>query len=193
MIETGPFTDLGWKFYSTIMADPPWHFKGGVNSRHAAAKYQTMRIEDIRALPVRDLADENCALFLWSSPPFLQLSLTVMAAWGFRYVSTAFVWIKLRKSHRDALFLDSDMFMSLGLTTRKNSEFCLLGKRGKPKRLSTTVNEVIVSGRREHSRKPDEAYRRAAQLYPGPRLELFARESREGWYSWGNEKEKFDQ
>jgi N6-adenosine-specific RNA methylase IME4 len=82
--------------------------------------------------------------------------------------------------------------MMLGFTTRKNSESCWLGRRGNPKILSHAVREVIVSPAREHSRKPDEFYRRVEQFCPGPRLDLFGRQSRPGWVAYGAESTKFD-
>ena len=115
----------------------------------------------------------------------------VMEAWKFRYVSYAFTWLKLKKGHADEFFLDKDMFVSLGHTTRKSSEVCLLGKRGRPPRLNKNVQEVILSARREHSRKPEEFYRRAVRLYPGPYIELFSRTDREGWDHYENETGKF--
>jgi N6-adenosine-specific RNA methylase IME4 len=185
-----PFRNLERHKFGVIFADPPWHFRAGITSRHALNHYETMKLASIAALPVKDLAGEHCALFLWTTPPHLVQSLSVMRAWKFRYVSIAFTWVKLKKLHRDALFLDADMFVSMGHTTRKNSELCLLGKRGRPPRLSKAVQEVIISGRRQHSRKPDEAYRRAAELYPGPYLEMFSREPRDGWETWGIEAER---
>ena len=178
--------------YGIVAADPPWHFRAGRSSRSTENHYPTMHIDEIRALPVRDLAADNCALFLWTTPPFLELSLTVMHAWHFRFVSIAFTWLKLRKSHRDSLFIDGDVFVGLGHTTRKSSEICLLGKRGKPARKDRNVHEIIIAARREHSRKPEAFYQRVPRLYPGPCIELFARETRPGWEPWGNETRKFN-
>lgn len=116
-----------------------------------------------------------------------------MRAWQFRYVSIGFTWIKLKKSHRDSLmFFDSDVFIGLGHTSRKSTELCLLGKRGKPKRLNANVREVIIAARREHSRKPEAFYERAAALYGGPCVEIFSREQRAGWTVWGNETNRFN-
>lgn len=186
---------VDWPFqsrhYGTIAADPPWKFKAGRSDRSTENHYPTMPLADIKVLPVADLAAKDCALFLWTTPPLLKQSLEVMEAWRFRFVSIAFTWVKLKKSQADTLFIDNDIFISLGHTTRKSTEVCLLGKRGRPARLNMNVPEVILARRREHSRKPDQFYKRCEDLYPGPRLELFSRMDRDGWDSYGNETGKF--
>lgn len=191
LIEDGIFRGLPRRHFGVIGIDPPWHFKSGVNRRHALAHYPTMTMPAIRALPVQDLAAADCALFLWTSAPFLDQSISVMKGWGFRYTSIAFTWLKLQKRHRDALFLDKDVFIALGHTSRKSTEICLLGKRGKPNRLSKAIHEVIIAARREHSRKPEAFYDRAVALYPGPAIDVFSRQARPGWHQFGNEAEKF--
>lgn len=185
------FASLNGHRFGVIAVDPPWKFKAGKSNRSTENHYQTMSIEQISALPIASLAAKDAALFLWTTPPFLDLSLRVMRAWGFRYVSVGFTWIKLKKGYRDTLFLDSDIFIGLGHTSRKSTEMCLLGKRGAPKRADKNVREVIIAARREHSRKPDAFYDRAARLYPGPCVEIFARQPRKGWTVWGNETTKF--
>lgn len=192
MIENWPFGDLTPMKYGLIAADPPWNFKAGKSNRSTENHYPTMKIDEIRAMPVHLLAAPDCALFLWTTPPFLKQSLSVMDAWKFRFVSIAFTWLKLKKNHSDEFFMDKDMFISLGHTTRKSSEVCLLGKRGRPPRLNKDVQEVILAARREHSRKPEQFYKRAERLYPGPRLELFSRTDREDWDTFGNETGKFN-
>lgn len=188
-----PFGDLQPGHYGLIAADPPWQFKAGKKSRRSAEKhYPTMPLADIKDLPVWELAAENCALLLWTTPPFLRQSLDVMAAWRFRFVSIGFTWLKLKKAHADEFFMDGDMFISLGHTTRKSTEVCLLGKRGRPPRLNRDVEEVILAQRREHSRKPEQFYARCQRLYPGPYVELFSRTEREGWHTFGNETGKFN-
>lgn len=188
-----PFGGLQRHGYGVIAADPPWRFKAGnKSSRSAERHYPTMPLPDIKALPVHLLAADDCALLLWTTPPFLKQSMEVMAAWRFRYVSIAYTWLKLKKGHSDEFFMDGDMFVSLGHTTRKSSEVCLLGKRGRPARLNRDVEEVILAARREHSRKPEEFYRRTQRLYAGPYLELFSRTDREGWSVYGNETGKFN-
>ena len=108
-----------------------------------------------------------------------------MRAWGFTFVSRAFCWVKLNKS-------GVGWFMGGGHTTRKNPEDCWLGKRGKPKRKSASVRELIVAPVREHSRKPDEVYQWIEEYCAGPYCELFARQRWPGWDSWGDEVTKFN-
>jgi hypothetical protein len=105
--------------------------------------------------------------------------------------SIAFTWVKLRKNRR-VLTSESDFHVSMGHTTRKTCEFCLIARRGSPRRLSGGVNELVIAPRREHSRKPDETYARIEQYCTGPYLELFARQTWLGWTAWGAEADKFD-
>lgn len=182
--------------YCVILADPPWNFKNYTSERgdrDAANHYTTLSIDDIIALPVKQTADSDCHLFMWTTGPHLQQAFRVIEGWGFRYSSIAFTWVKMRKNCDDKLFnTGRDMAVGLGHTTRKNTEICLLGRRGSPKRISKSVRELIIASRREHSRKPEEIYDRIEQYAAGPYLELFARSTRLGWASWGNEVGKFD-
>lgn len=170
--------------YKVIYADPPWHYrvwsKKG-DGRSAEAHYPTMNLEDIKMLPVAQIADRDAALFLWVTFPLLQEAWSVMKAWGFIYKSVAFVWIKQNRKS-DALF------WGMGYWTRANAEICLLATRGHPKRVAKNVHQVIFSHIEEHSKKPDEARRRIEQLMGDvPRIELFARRTSPGWDVWGNE------
>lgn len=164
-----------------IYADPPWRYgtwKGqGVAERH----YPTMSIEEIKALPVAELADRDCILFLWATFPMLPEALDVLRAWGFRFKTVAFTWIKLApKTNR--------IFWGMGYWTRSNAEICLLATRGQPRRQARNVHQVIISHVEEHSKKPDEARQRIVALMGDvPRIELFARQTAPGWDVWGNE------
>jgi N6-adenosine-specific RNA methylase IME4 len=193
--------------YAMIAADPPWHFRARTalqmsnwtSRRDAERHYPVMGVDDIAALPVKDIVADDAHLLLWiTGPLFVEgKHLAIMKAWGFRPSSVAFTWVKLKRSIdtrqlRVTATLESDLHVGLGLTTRKNAEFCILGRRGNAKRLSKSVREIILSPVREHSRKPDEFYRRAQQYAAGPYLEMFSRESRPGWDSWGLEAGKFD-
>lgn len=202
---TCPLANLQRRHYRAIMADPPWHFRartalqvGKWTSRRDAEKhYAVMGLDDIKALPVREVAAADAHLFLWTTGPCLRQSFEVIEAWGFRYSAVAFTWIKLRRSHnamqlRILPMAESDLHVGLGLTTRKNAEFCLLARRGNAKRAAKDVREVIMAPVREHSRKPDEAFDRVRRYCEGPYLELFSRQSRVGWDSWGNEVGKFN-
>lgn len=188
--------------YGAILADPPWQFnslwggrpkKIGDNypSRAIDSHYDTMTIEQIAALPVSDLAAENCVLFMWTCWPVLEKSFAVLQGWGFDYKTCAFTWMKANAGQIDMFRDDLDAHMGMGYWTRANSEVCLLATRGKPKRLAADVRQGIISPRREHSRKPDGVHKRIERLVAGPYVELFARQKRSGWDSWGNETEKF--
>jgi N6-adenosine-specific RNA methylase IME4 len=153
-----------------------------------------MSLADIRALPVSDIAADNCALFLWVTDPLLPEGLKLMEAWGFKFKTIAFVWAKLNKSAPPTLWTENDFFTGLGYWTRANPELCLLGTRGKPKRVSKSVRRLVVSPRREHSRKPDEIAEKIDDLMgrDTSKIELFARTARIGWTTWGNDVAKFD-
>ena len=189
------FAGLPQRHFGVISADCPWGFKTygkDGHKRSAERHYPTMKTAEMCALPVADLAAPDCFLFFWTSGPHMKRAFKIIDAWGFRYSSIAFTWIKLNPGERDALFLsDASFHVGMGYTTRKNTEICLLATRGKPKRRSKSVRELIIAARREHSRKPDEAARRIEQFASGPYLELFAREQRPGWTAWGNETDKF--
>jgi N6-adenosine-specific RNA methylase IME4 len=142
-------------------------------------------------------AAADAHLFFWVTGPFLAKGahVRIMRAWGFEPVAVGFVWVKTNKSVGPQWmgYVDDAIWhMGLGHTTRQNAECCLLGRRGSPVRLSAAVRQIIVSPLREHSRKPEEVYRRIEKYCPGPRLELFGRQSRRGWTVRGNEADKFD-
>lgn len=183
--------------FACILADPPWHHASrsakGQTRRSPSHHYGTMPLADIKALPVREIAAKDCHLFLWTTWPHLQQALEVIAAWGFTYSSGFLTWVKLNPRSADELFLQAENFhVGMGYTSRKNSEILLIGRRGAPKRLSKSIRELMIAARREHSRKPDETYVRIEAYCAGPRLEMFARQSRPGWTVWGNEAAKFD-
>ena len=140
-----------------------------------------MELEEIMALPVRELADKDSILFLWTTLPMLQEALQVIRAWGFAYRTTAFVWVKLNR-HSDGIF------WGMGYWTRSNAEICFLATKGHPHRIAKNVHQVIISHVEEHSKKPAEARRRIEALIGDvPRIELFARQTPPGWDVWGNE------
>lgn len=182
--------------YSVIYSDPPWRFWAGGN-RNATRYYDCMKIEDIAALPVQDWAADDCALFMWVTFPTLHQAFQVIDSWGFEYKTCAFAWVKSKKSHNQhqaAFFPEDnfDSFMGCGYWTRANVELCLLATRGKPKRQSKSVRQVVFEPIREHSRKPDCIRNRIVELCGDvPRLEMFARQKTAGWDVWGNQTEKF--
>lgn len=141
-----------------------------------------MPLENICALPVKDLAADNSVLFLWVTFPKLLESFEVIKAWGFEYRTVAFVWIKQTSKNK--------WFTGMGWWTRSNAELCLLATKGNPQRFSKNVHQLIVSPVEEHSKKPDETRDRIVKLAGDlPRIELFARQKADGWDIWGNELE----
>lgn len=178
--------------YGCIVADPPWAFSSNSAAkpgRNARRHYATMKLADIQAMPVAELAAEDATLFLCATNPMLPHALAVMAAWEFRYKTVAFIWAKTT-TKTDASWVPKYHF-GLGHWTRANGELVLMGVRGRPKRLAGDVRQLIVAPRREHSRKPDLLYESIRRLVGGPYLDLFARERRPGWDAFGNEIEKF--
>lgn len=200
---TDPFADLPKGHFRAIYADPPWRFatwnkqtavqKRGSTSTYTSASvhYHTMAADDIAALPVREVAADDCALFLWICWPMLSEAMALIEAWGFTYKTCAFSWMKAHAQQIDMFRDDADASMGMGYWTRANSEPCLLATRGAPKRLSADVRQGIIEPRREHSRKPDCVPSRIERLVAGPYLELFARTTRPGWTVWGNQTDKF--
>lgn len=169
------------KKYGVIYADPPWRYRKTSNGRSPESHYPTMKLEEIKALPVKEVADENCALFLWVTMPMLREVWQVIEAWGFTFKTVAFVWIKLNPK-------SDGMFWGMGSWTRANAEICLLATKGHPKREAANVHQVIISHVEEHSKKPEDARRRIEALMGDvPRIELFARRTSPGWDVWGNE------
>lgn len=195
-IRTRPFGELRPDHqFRAIISDPPWSFKtytDEVSNRDPRNHYKTMSFAEILALPVSAVAAADAHLFLWTTGPMLNKAFKVIDAWGFRYSGIAFTWVKLKRSCL-TLTRESDFHVGMGYTTRKNTEICLLARRGNARRRARDVRELIISPRRQHSRKPDEIYGRVERYCDGPYLELFARASRPGWTTWGNECTKFDQ
>ena len=176
------------KKYNIIYADPPWSYKDK-RDKHprmcggAISHYNTMSIEQIKSLPIKELAADNCMLFLWVTFPNLQEGLDVIKAWGFKYKTLGFSWIKTNKNN-------GKPFFGIGYYTKSNCEVCLIGVKGKPIKVSNSVSSVIISPRQEHSKKPDQIRDKIVELCGDvPRIELFARQKTEGWDAWGNEVE----
>lgn len=169
------------KKYAVIYADPPWGYRNRASYGAAEDHYRTMDLEAIKELPVGDIAAEHCVLFMWATFPLLPEALDAMRAWGFRYKTLGFLWVKLNRK-------STSLFWGLGNWTRANPEICLLGIKGKPRRISASVHSVIVSTLERHSKKPDEVRRRIEHLMGDvPRIELFARQKTDGWDVWGDE------
>ena len=170
----------------TILADPPWQFinrTGKVAPEHRRLlRYPTMTNKEIMALPVKHIAAESAHLYLWVPNALIAEGLEVMRRWGFTYKSNL-VWYKVRKD-------GGPDRRGVGFYFRNVTEMVLFGIRGKNNRTldpGRTQPNIIVSRKREHSRKPDELHRIIEACSPGPYLELFARTPRPNWNSWGNE------
>lgn len=188
------FDGLPSKHFRAIVADPPWRFRtwSETNQHKAASRhYDLMQMDDILEMPVSDLAAPDCVLFLWAVNPMLPQALAVMEAWGFIYKTVGFTWAKTT-TRTDASWAPK-WHLGLGYWTRANTETCLLGVRGKPKRIARDVRQLLLAPRREHSRKPDKFFDDVQRLVDGPYLELFSRQKRPGWHCWGNESGKFDE
>lgn len=177
--------DFPDKKYGVILADPPWSFRVWSDkgkSRSAEKHYQTMRKEDIQALPVQDIAADDCVLFLWVTAPCLLEGIELIEKWGFQYKTIGFTWVKRNKK-------SDSWFWGMGYWTRANAELCLIATKGKPKRVSAGVHSVVDARIGRHSAKPDVVRRRIAELMGAevPKIELFARERVDGWDCWGDE------
>jgi site-specific DNA-methyltransferase (adenine-specific) len=175
-----PFTDSK---YQIIYADPPWRYADQKNNDPAMGgiTYPTMSLEEICAMPVNQIAEKNTSLFMWATMPMLKEALQVISAWGFKYTTCAFTWVKLNPS-------GNGIYSGLGHWTNGNAELCLFAKRGAPKRVAKNVKQIVMSPRGRHSAKPPEVRDRIVELVGDlPRIELFARQKVEGWDYWGNE------
>lgn len=171
--------------FSTIYADPPWRFAnrtGKVAPEHRRLdRYDTMSLDDICNLPVVDVAATDAHLYLWVPNALLPDGLKVMHSWGFRYISNI-VWAKRRKD-------GGPDGRGVGFYFRNVTELILFGVKGSMRTLDPGRRQVnmIETRKREHSRKPDEAYELIEECSPGPYLELFARYPRKSWAAWGSE------
>jgi N6-adenosine-specific RNA methylase IME4 len=200
-----PFAGLKHAYYGALLVDPPSRFKSytAIRSQNPSSRrdnerhYATMSLAELAALPVAELAaPTGCHLFYCTSGPFLPQAIELINLWGFKYSTRAFTWVKLKPSVdlsqlRFLPFAEADLATGLGLTVRHQTELVLLARRGNCRRLSKSVREAIFAPVREHSRKPDELYRRIQQYCAGPYAELFARQQRSNWESWGDEVGKF--
>lgn len=172
------------KKYNVIYADPPWKYNTWRDGMGTAEKhYPTMKVESIVGMQniIKNISEKDCILFLWVTFPCLLEGLKVMKEWGFKYKTCGFNWIKRNK-------VSDTWFFGMGHWTRANSELCLIGTKGTIKRKSNKVSQIIDTHIEEHSKKPNIVRERIVELVGDlPRIELFARQTSEGWDSWGNE------
>jgi site-specific DNA-methyltransferase (adenine-specific) len=182
------------KRYNIIYADPPWYYKKGVHDgvyqdgnrdiRSVVQHYPTMAKEELEQLPIKEIADKDCILFMWVTDSHLDQGIELIKKWGFKYKTIGFVWVKKTKNNKTCA--------NVGAWTMKNTEICLIGTKGQMSKYkkSKNVYQLIEAERTEHSKKPDEARKRIEQIFGDiSRVELFARQKTEGWDIWGNELE----
>lgn len=185
------------KKYQIIYADPPWSYnaRDGKKTKFgggAMAHYSTMSVDDLKALPIKDISYDNCVLFIWVTFPKLKQGLEIIESWGFEYKTLGFSWHKENKN--------GSLFFGVGSYAKSNCEICLMATRGRvgikkdmryPEKVvvkSNCVSSAINSKRTKHSQKPIEIRDRIVELFGDlPRIELFARERSLGWDAWGNE------
>jgi len=161
--------------FKTIVADPPWQFRRQPKS--VGPNYKLLTLDVIKSFPIKDIADENAHLYLWIPNAFIKEGVEVMTAWGFEY-KTLITWAK----HQ----------IGVGNYYRNATEQILFGVRGRLPILQKNLRTWFLADRREHSRKPDEFYRIVEKASPGPRIDIFSREKREGWEQFGDQVDFFN-
>jgi len=176
--------------FATVLADPPWQFQnrtGKMAPEHKRlSRYPTMSLEEIKDLPVEAIAADTAHLYLWVPNALLAEGMQVIEHWGFTY-KTNLIWYKVRKD-------GGPDRRGVGFYFRNVTEMILFAVRGKNARTlqpGRSQENIITSQKREHSRKPDEQYQLIEECSGGPRIELFARGPREGWFVWGNQSEEY--
>lgn len=177
-----------WGGFQFIMADPPWHFEeyseAGDKTKSINSQYDTMTIPEICGMPVQELCAHDCVLWLWTTNPHLRNAMDVIDAWGFEF-KTAGSW--------DKETVTGKQHFGNGHWLRSSNEPFLIATKGKPRVQCRSIRSSFRDRVRGHSRKPDRAFGLAERMSPGQaRIELFSRQSRCGWVTWGNEATKFD-
>ena len=167
------------KEYKIIYADPAWKFGDKLTTGGAEDHYETLSVDQIIGLKPNSADNSFC--FLWTPNSFLKEGIEVLEGWGFSYKTIAFIWLKR--------YQNGKIYTGMGRWTRQATEICLLGIKGKPKRLHNNVNQMIIATPKQHSRKPDITRLKIIQLVGYlPRIELFARINVPGWDAWGNDE-----
>lgn len=180
------------KKYKVIYADPPWHFGGGGvyqdNNRpirETKNQYILIKTKDICDIPIQNITNDDCVLFIWTTDQHLQDAFKVIKAWGFKYSTVGFYWVKKTNKNNNCY--------NVGCWTMKSVEQCLLAIKGKPLKFKQkrNIKQLVEAERKRHSEKPDEVRKRIVNLFGDIcRIELFARECFEGWDAWGLEVPK---
>jgi site-specific DNA-methyltransferase (adenine-specific) len=175
--------------YNIIYADPPWKYgskqpfrSGGVRFHSLDEEYPTVSTREMCEWNVGRIADTDCALFMWTTDSHIEEAIQLMRAWGFKYVTVAFIWRKITKNGKQV--------SNLGSWTMKNCELCLFGTKGAMKKYkrSNSVQQLFSYERTKHSEKPHCVREFIEDMFGDlPRIELFARQSVDGWDCWGNE------
>lgn len=172
------------KKYNIIYADPPWFYTGWRDGKKSVANhYNLMKTEEIVKMKntINSISEDNCILFIWVTFPCLIDGLNVIKEWGFKYKTCGFTWVKRNKKA-------DTWFVGLGNWTRANAELCLIATKGKISRVSKKVSQIIDTHIEKHSKKPSIVREKIVELVGDlPRIELFARQTVEGWDCWGNE------
>lgn len=184
------------KKYRTVSIDCPWQFMthsgGKVPARAAGSQYPTLTIEEMKKLDIASVMEKDSVLHMWCTMPLLPDAIELGRAWGLKYKTVGFVWVKVNKSvigRFVEILSPANWFMGMGFWTRSNAEMTLLFTKGSPKRINADVRQVIIAPALKHSQKPKEVYRRIERLTEGDYLEIFAREHYPGWDAIGNELE----
>ena len=167
--------------YDIIYADPPWSYQD-TGYRTSKDQYPVLDFKELMDLPIYKIASRNCVLLLWVTMPKLNIVMPIIKAWGFEYKTVAFTWVKKNKK----------LFWGMGRWTRSNAELCLLATKGKPKRVSASIHSIIEAPNVGHSIKPDIYDKIVDLLGDIPRIELFARESVDGWDATGLDYDNID-
>ncbi len=182
---------VGDRKFATVLADPPWQFQnrtGKMAPEHKRlSRYSTLSLQDIKELPVEAIVEDTAHLYLWVPNALLAEGMQVMEHWGFTY-KTNLIWYKVRKD-------GGPDRRGVGFYFRNVTEMILFGVRGKNARTlqpGRSQENMIVSRKREHSRKPDEQYELIESCSWGPRIEMFARGPRDGWFVWGNQADDYE-
>lgn len=184
-----------------IYADPPWSFENRSElgeDRNANQHYSTMSIDDIMALPVREIAADDAMLAMWVTDPTLDQAMAVIKAWGFEYKTVLFYWVKTwEHANLEAMHETKSFPIGTGYITRAGPEMMLVASRGEPRRRILNIDGVMkpdmsirrlqFAPRAKHSQKPRKFYGLLERLYDGPYLEMFARTRQPGWSAWGNQ------
>lgn len=172
--------------YQIIYADPPWHYNSRSNQDNDRGysdlkPYTTLKQNELENLPIKNITNDDAACFMWVTDSHLKEGIKLIEAWGFKYKTIAFIWIKHYKS--------GVRCVNFAPWTLKSAEICILGIKGRMKQCKITnkIYQVVDALRTTHSRKPAEVRKRIDEMFGDlPRIELFAREKTEGWTSIGD-------